>query len=392
MLLDGAIRFDQRVIKVIRTLSPDMAIDLFYLDGHADDPKLFGESVRLFSMPAPRGFRAKLLENSLFFRTLDVLAERARGQGERYDIVYCNDLPTLHAGVVLAKAQGARLVYDSHEIFVETLNQFFPSPRGVMRKILAKGALAVMKTTGRRAEARYLRRVDHFITVNQSLADYFAREYGFPGTIHVVMNCPDRSRAEATPTDLRGRFGWNQTDVILLLQGSLNPGRGLDVMLRALARAEPRFKMVILGDGPLRGTVESRVSELGLDERVRLLGYVPSDEVPPYTRGADAGINLVEPINLSKAFTSATKLFDYIQAGLPSISSRSIENERVMSKYRVGLLVENETDAVASAIAQLGTPEARAAFRDACRAAHAEYNWERQAEVLKGALRIRRTT
>ena len=77
-----------------------------------------------------------------------------------------------------------------------------------------------------------------------------------------------RARADA----LRERAG----GPILLFVGRLVPYKGLDVLLRALPGLEAQT--VIVGDGPLRGALETMVRELGLGDRVQLAGEVTDEE------------------------------------------------------------------------------------------------------------------
>ena len=63
---------------------------------------------------------------------------------------------------------------------------------------------------------------------------------------------------------------------ILLFVGRLVPYKGLDVLLRALPGLEAQT--VIVGDGPLRGALETMVRELGIGDRVQLAGEVTDEE------------------------------------------------------------------------------------------------------------------
>lgn len=63
---------------------------------------------------------------------------------------------------------------------------------------------------------------------------------------------------------------------VVLAVGRLSPSKGFDVLLRAFAQVAPHrgdLHLVVLGEGPLRGRLESQVAELGLTGRVHLPGY-----------------------------------------------------------------------------------------------------------------------
>jgi glycosyltransferase involved in cell wall biosynthesis len=60
------------------------------------------------------------------------------------------------------------------------------------------------------------------------------------------------------------------------LDAEKNPLLLVDIMAR-LSQGERRWRMLVCGDGPLRPQLQERLSELGLQDRVELLGYVPID-------------------------------------------------------------------------------------------------------------------
>ena len=87
-----------------------------------------------------------------------------------------------------------------------------------------------------------------------------------------------RARADALRERARGP--------ILLFVGRLVPYKGLDVLLHALPGLEAQT--VIVGDGPLRGSLETTVRELGLGDRVQLTGEVTDDERLAWLHACDA--------------------------------------------------------------------------------------------------------
>ena len=86
------------------------------------------------------------------------------------------------------------------------------------------------------------------------------------------------------PAEIRDRDGdpWPAIPWRLRLAwaGRLAQGKGLEVLLEALASlvadeaAGHRVELVILGDGPARGSLEARAVQLGIADRIHWLGYV----------------------------------------------------------------------------------------------------------------------
>jgi glycosyltransferase involved in cell wall biosynthesis len=86
------------------------------------------------------------------------------------------------------------------------------------------------------------------------------------------------ARADALRAQARGP--------ILLFVGRLVQYKGLDVLLRAMAELDAQ--LVIVGDGPLRGTLETMVQELGVGHRVHLTGEVTDDERLAWLQACEA--------------------------------------------------------------------------------------------------------
>lgn len=151
VLLNGPIHRDSRVIKTVRSLSKSMFVDLYYLGASAIDGEIFNENVGLFSYPSPKGVLNFLIRHTFFYREHLFLAEEVIRSGNHYHYVYANDLPCLLPGIKVKNVLGSALVYDSHEIYVETLNQFFPDRAPFHKQLMHRFSLFVMKASGRMA-------------------------------------------------------------------------------------------------------------------------------------------------------------------------------------------------------------------------------------------------
>jgi glycosyltransferase involved in cell wall biosynthesis len=99
------------------------------------------------------------------------------------------------------------------------------------------------------------------------------------------------------------RASWNipATATVALFCAKLQPWKAPQDVLEAFTRANvPGSFLVYAGDGPLRGALEERSRELGLGERVRMLGFVNQSQLPSVYRAADLFVlpSLYEPFGL----------------------------------------------------------------------------------------------
>jgi glycosyltransferase involved in cell wall biosynthesis len=71
---------------------------------------------------------------------------------------------------------------------------------------------------------------------------------------------------------------------LILYAGQIIRGKGVDVLLEALAKVKARFECVILGDGNHKAFCEALSLRLGLSDRVVFKGFVPQEELKTYYR------------------------------------------------------------------------------------------------------------
>ena len=379
VLLNGGIASDSRVIREIKTMSRVADVDLYYVYGKDSDKDIFGDNVRLFSCEKKEGIMSKFVKHTCFYNEFMFFVPEVLKQGIAYDYIWANDLPDLKPALKLKEKIGSKVIYDSHEIFVGTLNQFFPSKAKWYKSILYKTALFVMSTLGNWAEKKMVKSADEFVTTSISFKNYFKNKYK-RDDIQIVMNCPNIQTANDF-YDFRSEYNLSSDSFVLLFQGRLNAGRALIEMIESMAYVKSNVHLFVIGDGTLKKDMQKRMAELSLQEKVHFIDEVPSSELLRYTRGADAGINLQASINISKHLASANKLFEYTHSGIPTIGSDVPENRLIIEKYDLGMLVRNNPKEIADAINKMSESDL-SKYKDNCKKAAMEYNWENQEKVI----------
>lgn len=101
--------------------------------------------------------------------------------------------------------------------------------------------------------------------------------------------------------------------------GRLVPEKGLNHLIEAIKLTESNPNLRIVGDGPIRNDLESKVDECGLQEDIEFLGRVPHDEIPSIHDTADAFVLPSVPTeNNVEQFPNA--LLEGMSSGLPAIT------------------------------------------------------------------------
>jgi glycosyltransferase involved in cell wall biosynthesis len=173
----------------------------------------------------------------------------------------------------------------------------------------------------------------------------------------------------------------------LLFVGRLVPYKGLDVLLRALAKARVGPPLLVVGDGPLRPQLQQLARKLGVD--AHFLGAVPDRELPALYRGAR--LTVLPSVNRQEAF--GIVLAESMACGTPVLASALPGVEEVA---RAGGLTAPPGDVEAWAAALRSALEPGRLPRGAALAhkVRALYSWDavtdRLLEVYRGVLSGRR--
>lgn len=278
---------------------------------------------------------------------------------QRPDVVHAHDVNTLPTAWLAARLCRAKLVYDAHEI--STSREGYSS----FKKIVA----LVEGTLMPRAEAT--------ITTTTLRAKFFARTYGIARPL-VLQNRPRLQYCQRTQRireELALAEGWP----VILYQGGLQPGRGLEELVR-LASDVPDAYFVLIGGGSLSESLRELARSLGLSDRVRFIPTVSLAELPSYTASADIGVQPIENTCLNHYTTDSNKLFEYVQAGLPIVTSDLPEIRRVVFTWQLGVLVApSDWASMGQALRSLAADvAARQIYSKNCLAAADELSWEAQ--------------
>lgn len=279
-----------------------------------------------------RIIRKKLLFNNNFFfyaeynlRLLWFLIFR------RYDFIWSNDLDTLPACFIASKLTKGELIYDSHEYFTET-----PELQG--RKFVQKIWLII--------ENYFVPKVKNAITVSEPIARILTKKYGVK--FNVLRNLPELDKNIKVE-----KVNFPTLNKTVLYQGVLNPGRGIKPMIDSLLFLE-NIDLVIIGYGKVKEELEEYVRSKKLEKRVHFLGRIAHEKLHNYTKIADVGMVLEEPLGKSFEYSLPNKLFDFIHANIPIISSPLVEVKKIVEEYKIGLVINNyEPKHIASIVEEL---------------------------------------
>ncbi|WP_031547908.1 glycosyltransferase [Salinicoccus luteus] len=287
-----------------------------------------------------------------------------KGYSHNADVYHSHDLNTLAQGAICAKLRfkPRKLVYDSHEVQTDRTG-YKPETAAKVEGFLVKFA-------------------DETIVENHTRAGKHESLYGYyPRTLYNYSELYDIESEEKA--DLHQRLGLNQDEKILLYQGGLQAGRGLELLIEAMEQIDGGT-LVFLGEGKLKPILQNMVKDRGLEERVKFHPKVPLNELPSYTSNAYLGFQVLQNTCFNHYSASSNKLFEYIMAHVPVISNDFPEIEKVVETEKVGLSIDSSrTDEIAQAVNRLLRDEdLRNELSDNCRRAKYRYNWTNEKKKL----------
>ena len=179
---------------------------------------------------------------------------------------------------------------------------------------------------------------------------------------------------------------------VVTYAGHLYPWKGVDILLRAMARL-PAVRGVIVGGHPAErdlGRLQALAGSLGIANRVTFTGFVSRRSVAQFLDKADVLVMPHTATPVSERYASPLKLFEYMAAGKPIVASDlSAVREILRDEENACLVTPGDADALSAGIARvLGDPAlagrvAHRAFDEA-----ATYTWSRRAERIEALLQV----
>jgi glycosyltransferase involved in cell wall biosynthesis len=284
----------------------------------------------------------------------------------RADVYHAVDLDALLAAYWASCQRGAPIVYEARELYTE------------LEPLTGRKAAA---RTWELLERRLIGRAARVITINESIAEELCRRYGIvrPEIIRNVAPLP----GPITPIDLRSKFDIPRDWKVIIYQGVLRPGQGLNYAVEIM-RCLDKMALIFIGDGVIKSELEESVSRSGIADRVKFGGRVPPADLLPYTAGADAGLLLMEDVALNNRLALPQKLFQYLVAGIPQIVSPMPEIAAFVKGEGTGIVVPPaDPEAAACDVASfLSNDAALDRACENCRHSAARNNWGLESRKL----------
>lgn len=191
----------------------------------------------------------------------------------------------------------------------------------VPEKVASSRSLRVLARFAR----RLYRRADSVVVVSEPVRRYV--EQLCPGVAVAVI--PNIVRTGAARQHLGAGTGR------LLAVGSLTATKRHALAIAAIAELPDRYTLDIVGEGPKRAELESQVDHLGLQDRVRLTGYLENADVLGLMAGSEALVHVAQGETFGMVY------FEAADAGLPVVTTQHPISSWLVPAYVPGVVVDD---------------------------------------------------
>ncbi|MFH1857997.1 MAG: glycosyltransferase [Candidatus Omnitrophota bacterium] len=209
----------------------------------------------------------------------------------------------------------------------------------------------------------------HLLTVNPRIP---------PGKIHVIYHGVELERFRRDGKAADGKLS-------LLSVGSLLECKGFDILIQACRRLKEegvRFECRIVGGGPLEDALRRQVKDLGLEDTVKLLGYMKQEDLIAYYKKADL---FALPVRLDRHWGIPNVLLEAMASEVPVICTPlpSIP-ELIQDKVNGFLVPDRDAQALSGILVHLSrdTQLREASAREGLRTVSEKFNAEKNAREL----------
>ena len=293
-----------------------------------------------------------------------------------YEVIHIHDLPLAIIGVEMRRRFGARFVLDLHENWPALLMQSTHT-NTLLGKILSSNK------QWQRYERQMVSDADEIITVVDEARERITR-LGVPGEhVHVVSNTLNLERYN---------FNLQETEkdyFTLVYGGGVNYHRGLQTAIKALRfilDKIPNIRLLIIGSGSYLPNLKDLARSLGVEKYIKFAGWKTQKELLELMSRSDVAIIP----HIRSEHTDSTvphKIFQYMYAGIPILSSDCLPLQRILDETGTGICFkdQNAQSFAESLFKLVSDKDFLARISDNGRYwVEKKYNWKNEAQVLTG--------
>jgi glycosyltransferase involved in cell wall biosynthesis len=232
-------------------------------------------------------------------------------------------------------------------------------------------------------------RCDRFIVLSKAFGKILHQEYQIPWSkIHIIPGGVNINwfQPNLSPQEACQKLGWPENRRILFTSRRLVHRVGVDKLLQVIAEIRPKIPdvwLAIAGRGHMQTALEQQVQELGLDNHVKFLGFLPDEQLPIAYQAAELTIM---PSQSFEGFGLA--IVESLACGTPVLCTPVGGMPEILQPFSPDLITATtEISAIAEKLQQVLLGQLPTPSRQACRQyAVTNYDWNKIAQQVRHVL------
>jgi glycosyltransferase involved in cell wall biosynthesis len=235
-------------------------------------------------------------------------------------------------------------------------------------------------------EKRVYQKCDRFIVLSQAFANILHEKYQIsrekihiiPGGVNIDKFQPNLSKSQA-----RSQLGWHQNRPIIFTSRRLVHRTGIDKLLTALAIIKlkiPDIWLAIAGRGNLQIALQKQALELGLNNNIKFLGFLPDEQLPLAYQAADL---TVIPSQSFEGFSLA--ILESLACGTPVVCTPIGGMPEILTPFTPDLITSSTSaEDIANKLTQILLGEIPKPSRQNCHQyATNNFNWHKISQQIR---------
>ncbi len=230
---------------------------------------------------------------------------------------------------------------------------------------------------------------DRFIVLSKAFGNILHQQYQIPWKkIHIIPGGVNVNwfQSQLSRQVAREKLGWPENRRILFTSRRLVQRVGIDKLLQALVIIKPQVPdiwLAIAGRGHLQATLQQQVKELGLEDNVKFLGFLPENQLPLAYQAAEL---TVMPSQSFEGFGLA--VVESLACGTPVICTPIGGMPEILSPFSPDLITDSaEASAIAEKLAEILLGNLSIPSRQACREyAVNNFDWQHITQQVRQVL------
>jgi glycosyltransferase involved in cell wall biosynthesis len=290
------------------------------------------------------------------------------------DVIHVQELPFSTAALVVAKLMRIPMLLEVRQRYAPAAAS---NLQHLSKRVVGRAVVFLFVKLLTLAEILMYVCADIVICISDEEKASLARLGIPPQKIAVISHYPDAEEFSSRSV-LRSRDSF----ITIVYAGYLNPLKGVNLLLEAFSyfhRELPEARVLVLGDGPTRTSLEAQARRLSIASKVKFLGWLNPRDAFDLIRASDVAVIPHTGSSLP------SKLFSYMHCGKPIVASDFPGVRTVLANAQCGLLFKpgDPNDLAAKLKALLSDKAVRTRLgANAQIAASQRYNWQNESRKL----------